>query len=243
MTIQNLINAEFDFAQLGANIKEWYDGLMATESIVSIFDTVDSAISSVLPAAAIAGILLAFSLIIALFGKRLLGFQKFIGALIVGFVCGAALVTPLVAEFVTLEPWIVGLVVGVVAALLSALVYFVGYIVVPGYAVYLVLMGGYYLPTAITDLTKGQWIISLVAAVVVVVILLLLRKWVEMLGTAFLGGWSAYVTLDALLYYTTESHFADMSAIAEYVDIIKIAIIALITLIGFIVQVKTRRRY
>lgn len=243
MTLQNIINADHDFASLGSQISEWYDGLKAEETISGLLGKADSAIASVLPAAAIAGIVLAFSLLLAFFGKKTLGLQKFIGCLIIGAACGVYYVAPWVNTMFTLDAWIVGLIVGVVAALLCKLVYVIGYAVIPGYATYLVLVGGYYLPEAVTSVTKGNWIIGLVGAAVVIVVLFLLRKWVEMLGTAVAGGFAAYACIDALLAATIGGGFAQIAAIADYVLYVKIAIIAVIALLGFIVQAKTRRRY
>ena len=237
MTIQNIINADFDLASLGAKVTEWYDGFKAEATLAGLLETADKAVTSVLPAVAIAGILLALSLVLALFGKKLLGLQKFFGCLIVGFACGVVYATPWVNGFFAVDAWIVGLVAGVVAALLGKLVYVLAYAAVPALATYTVLMGGYYLPESVTAVTKGNLVVALVGAAVVVLVLFLLRKWVEMLGTAVLGGLSTYVCVNAVLAAT-------MGQILDpNVPYIKLAIVAGVALVGFIVQVKTRKQY
>lgn len=241
--INNLINAKFDFAAIGVWFSELYASVTAHDGIASLISTAEGYINMV-PAAAVAGILLVLSLIMAFFGKKLLGFMKFVTCFGVGYALGVYYLTaPIQGAFASIPSWVIGLVVGAVAALLCVLIYFLAYVVGFGYSVYLVLMGGYYLPETITSFTKGNWIVSLAAAAVVIVIALLLRKWIEMLGTAALGGYLAYLSIDSLLVATVGHGVAGFDFLAPYELYVKLGVLALIGLVGFIVQVKTRRRW
>ena len=78
---------------------------------------------------------------------------------------------------------------------------------------------------------------ALAIALVVVVILFLFRKFIEMLGTAALGGFIIAESIRMLWDYTT----LDFLKGIEWVGALAITVV--IALIGFIVQVKTRERY
>lgn len=218
-------------------IKALANEILANPSIDKIVDLVKEYVY-LLPAVAITGILLALSLIEVFAGKKLFGLQKFIGFFGLGLVAGIHFVSPIINTYVTLSPYIIGLVVGVVAALLYRPLYFVCYAGGIGFITYYVLVKGLYLPEMITAYTKEQMIISLAAAVVVVVIALLLRKWIEMLGLSALGACGVFYCITKLMAQLANVGFAE----AVYVYF-QIGIIAVVTLIGFIVQVKTRKRY
>ena len=84
--------------------------------------------------------------------------------------------------------------------------------------------------------TYQNLMFSAVAALVVVIITLILRNHVEMLGTAAVG---AYILVRVVDKYYFD--FATVGVASE--TIVKLAAVAVITLIGFIVQFKTRKRY
>ena len=156
----NLANATFDFAAIGAWFSELWTNLLAHADILSLTTVLDGYVA-MLPAAATAGILLALALIVAFFGKKLLGVMKFLLCFVAGYALGVYyLAAPVQSIFEAIPSWAVGLAVGVVAALLCSLVYFLAYVLAAGGSVYLILMGGYYLPEELVTVVKGNMVID-----------------------------------------------------------------------------------
>ena len=236
MTFDGLINAEYDFAALGDQIKVLWEKITTDGGVMAIWDKVTSFLAQV-PAMAVTGVLLVLSLIQVFAGKRLLGLQKFLLFFAVGFACGAAFLAPLIPEMIKIDAWIVGLVVGLLAAILSGLLYSLVYIIAAGYSVYLICMGGYYLPETITGFTKGNMMISLVAGAVAIVLALIFAKLIEIVGTSALGGWCAALCVIELLAQAGTALDEGTAAIVTYI------VLGVLALIGTIVQFKTRKRY
>lgn len=240
---QDLIYAKFDFAAIGEWFTAQYDTVVNSAGVKTVLDTITGYLDQFGPLL-VSVLLLALSLVQVFFGKKLLGFQKFLACFAIGYACGVSFLGDQVKTMINvIEPWMTGLAVGLVAALLCTLVYFLAYVLAAGYSTYLILMGGYYLPADITSFTKDNWVVSLCVAAGVVVIALLLRKWIEILGTAFLGGWCAYLSIEALLVATTGNGFSGIEFLASYTTIVMWVIIGIFALLGFAVQIKTRRRY
>ncbi len=174
-------------------------------------------------------ILLAFALLMAFFGKKLLGPQKFIAFLAVGFGAGEVYVAPLLVDILpSLPAWVSGLVIGLIAALLCKFLYWIAVAVATGYSVYLVLYTDMFFA-----LPEPKQIIAAVAALVAIVLVFLFLKFFERLGTAFLGGFLSATLLMSVV---------DFSFIPLDAAITKWILIGVIALLGFIVQIATRSR-
>lgn len=239
VTTTDFLNATFDFASLWQWITSLFQSMIAHPTVDG-YITLAEGYMAMLPALMVPGAFLVLSLILAFFGKKLLGLQKFIVCFGAGFLVGAVIVHPMIANFIQgISAEILGVVIGVVFGLLCKPAYFLAYIGVAGYSAYLVLMGGYYLPETITAMTKGNMTICLGAAAVAILLALIFRKWIEMLGTAVLGGFCTYLSVDALLLAVTGAGLAAFPS----AELIKGVAIALVAFLGFVVQVKTRRRY
>jgi len=228
------VAAGFSFDEIGAWFKDLFGKVTAEGGPVETYwSTGLDFIKGLLPLAWILpAILIALSLVQVFAGKKLLGIQKFVACFVVGYALGAVLLTPVIAELFAIADWIVGLVVGVIAALLCKPIYFLSYVVAAGYGVYALCMSDV-LPEAIASFTNN-WIVALVAAVVAIVLVLILRKWIEMLGTAALGAWTLYLSVEALLLTF------DLSFDSAYELWWKFGTLAVAGILGFIVQVKTR---
>ena len=220
-----LINGQFGFAEIG----EWFAYLWASFFELEIGVMVNDLLAN---AGIIAtAVLLVLSLLQLFVGKKLLGFQKFILFLFVGFTCGALYLAPVVEGF-GLPVLVPGIVVGVIAALLCKPLYVISYIFTAAASIFSLCYSGAILP----DITEGNLIIGAAAAVVAVVLALVLRKVIEFVGTSFLGALCAYLCIDTLI-----GGFDAM--LGDAVAIVKWVIIGVLALVGLIVQVKTRRRY
>ena len=248
-TVENEVFMEFfeklgagkiGFSEVGAEAGKIYDQVAAEGGTVANLwnqgvGYIEGLVSSylwVIPA-----VLAVLSLIQLMFGKKLLGFQKFVACLVVGFACGVTFVYPLLAQInITFIPdWVVGLVVGLVAALLSKPIYFLAYVIAAGGATYILCTGGI-LPEAVSSFTK-DWYIGVAAAVVAIVVALLLRKFIEMLGTSALGGFTLALSINSILIITGVAPAGQQLAGWAFW-----AIAGAAALIGFIIQVATRRK-
>ena len=209
------IKADADIAAL------WEKGLTALSSIHAYF----------------AYIFLALCLVEAFFGKRLLNLQKFLACFIVGFACGVHYLSPFVDKVFVMPSWITGLVVGLVCAVFCKVIYVIAVALAAGYGTYVVAFSGSILP-AVTKFTKGNIIFSLVASAVVLLLVFLLLKVLEMLGTSFLGSWGAVKCINTAISFMNWSWLAGKTGVIVYW-----AVIGVLTLITFLVQWKTRKRF
>ena len=132
--------------------------------------------------------IIALSLIVGLFGRRLSDPIRFILLFAVGFVASVYWLAPLVTTFVPDIPaYAVGLTVGIFAAVMSRLIYNLVYVGCIGFDVYNICLNGIFL-VEITAMTKGNLAASVGVAVGVTIIALVLRKYLEMIITAAAGG-------------------------------------------------------
>ena len=237
----NIINSFVDGSVTFGSIGEWFGGIFEAataegSAAARYFEIAKNFLEGVLPFAWIIPAVLALLSLIQVFaGKKLLGLQKFLASFVAGFALGAAYVTPLISDLgVALDDWIVGLVVGVIAALLCKLVYFLAYVIAAGAAAYTLCVSGI-LPEVVSVYTKDM-IVAIVVAVVAIVLALVLRKLIEMLGTAVLGGWTLALSIEAIIVALMPQY----GALESWLILVIMGVAALV---GFIVQVATRKRY
>lgn len=226
-----IINASYTFEDIWSKIKTVYTHVTEV-SCVDLVDSVKTALSGVVPF--MAYIIIALALLETFFGKKLIGIQKFVLSFVLGFLGGAAVVAPVISKLVEIPEWISGLVVGVVAAVLCKIVYWLVYVFAAGYSVYMILLSGAYLEF-ITASTKGNQVIALAGAVVAIVLALIFRNLIERAGTAALGAWGLVYGVKKLYDFTALVPGAE--------KIVGLVVFGVIALVGFIVQVKTRKRY
>ncbi len=231
----NLKDAKWGFGRIIEYFKGLNSAVSANEHIAMLIDKVVAAVENI--SMIFPYIVIAVFLIECLFGKKLLNLQKFLASFIFGYAIGVHYLTPLVHKVFDIKAWIVGLVIGIVAAVLCKIVYILAVMIVSGYGVYVLFYSGTVL-TALTSYTAGKWVPSLVVGAVAIVIVLLLLRYIEMLGTAFLGAWVVVKFLNLAISFTDWSWLAGTAGVIVYW-----VIIGIIALLGLIVQFRTRRRY
>ena len=229
-----LINVEYDLPTFIDKLKYVFNSIFRTQGsdTRALIDMVKGMIGAYMAYVPI--ILIALCVIEVLFGKKFYGIQKFFICFLVGFMGGVYFIADIVAGFVVVPDYIVGAAVGLVCAILYKLFYFIGYVGTFGYLAYMVCFLG--MIPVVSAYTYQNLMFSAVAALVVVIITLILRNYVEMLGTAAVG---AYILVRVVDKYYFD--FATVGLASE--TMVKLAAVAVITLIGFIVQFKTRKRY
>ena len=146
-------------------------------------------------------LLIALSLVVGLFGRRQSGLLRVVLLFAVGFVASVYWVAPVVQEFVTIPGYAIGLAFGILAAVMSRMIYDFVYIGCIGFDVYNICFNALFL-VELTALTQGNLASSVGVAVVATIAALLLRKYLEMIITAGIGGLGIAFFLKQLVDYT-----------------------------------------
>ena len=153
--------AEYDFNAIGQFFKNLYNGSF-TGKIAEIWDSIWGALSAIHPF--VGYLLLALALVELFLGKRLLGFQKFLGGFAIGYAASVIYLVPVFADLIPAIgdfAWIIGIVFGVVGVLLRKPIYMVVYIIAAAYIPYYVVYSG-----TLVESLGGQLAIAAAAAVV-----------------------------------------------------------------------------
>ena len=147
-------------------------------------------------------LLIALSLVVGLFGRRQSGLLRVVLLFAVGFVASVYWVAPVVQGFVSAIPgYAIGLAFGILAAVMSRMIYDFVYIGCIGFDVYNICFNALFL-VELTALTQGNMATSVGIAVVATIVALLLRKYLEMIITAGIGGLGIAFFLKQLVDYT-----------------------------------------
>lgn len=223
-----LREARLGFGVIADLIRNYYYEITADPDVSAIWNGIMSAIGPIFKT--VATVLVIFSILVAFFGKKMMGFLKFVFFLMVGFFVGTHTLAGVIPPDIRFPSWIVGIVVALVAAVLYRFLYIVLYSVAFGYSGYLLIYNGFYLmsnPVYSIDRALG----CVIASLVVLILALVFRKYIEMLGTSFLGAWLA------VWFFSTQ-----LFTFSASVGILMIPT-ALLTVLGVLIQFKTRRRY
>ncbi len=203
--------------------------------MLSIWDSLKNFASGFI--GAVPYILMALGVLVLLFGKKMGGFVKFVGFFIVGFFLGVYFLEPVIPAEVPISPWVVGIVVATVSAVLSKSLFVATYSVAVLYSMYRLCYHGFFFDTQ-HEFSVGKSLTALTVAVIVLVLSLIFFRFVQMFLFSALGAWMI------------TSGFAigiiDLGAIPKLGSnswILEVSVIALLTVLGFIFQLKTRRRY
>lgn len=226
--------ASFGFEEIFTAISGFCDKLLHDFNISELFSGMWWHLRYVKPFVPV--ILFALWMVIAVAGKRLFGIIRFLAIFGIGFILGVYTLSPLVLEVLpTLPTWVIGLITGIVAGVLSKVVYLFALIVTVGYGTYVICYRGA-IPF-LSSLTAGKEMVGLIAAIVLIVLSLVLLKYVEMLGTAMLGGYGMACIIRGWYDYTSLPVFVGR----EWLGVLILTVI--FAVIGFFIQFKTRERY
>lgn len=151
-------------------------------------------------------IVIALSLIVGLFGRRLSGVIRTVLLFAIGFVASVYWLAPLVQPFAAIPALYIGLAVGLLAAVLSRMIYNFVYIGCIGFDVYNICFNAIFF-AEITAHTQGNLPLSLGVAAAAVALALFLRKYLEMIITAAAGGIGVAFFVKSLFDYTASFSF------------------------------------
>ena len=233
--ISHLIGARFSFSYLWDFVTDLYKSVTADESVLSVLDALKNFASSFLEV--LPYILMVLGLAILLFGKKIDGFIKFVGFFIIGFFLGIYFLVPVIPAEVPIPEWVIGIIVGVIAAVMSRFLFVASYSIAVLYSVYRLCYHGFFLDTQ-HEFSTGKALTALAVAAIILVLTLVFFRFVEMLLFSALGAWFIISGFGIAII--------DLGEIANLGDkswILEVSIIGIITLLGFLFQFKTRRRY
>ena len=133
-------------------------------------------------------LLIALSLVVGLFGRRQSGILRVVLLFVIGFFASVFWVAPVVQDVIpTIPGYVFGLAFGILGAVMSRMIYDFVYIGCIGFDVYNICFGALFL-VELTAFTQGNMASSLGVAVVATFVALFLRKYLEMIITAGIGG-------------------------------------------------------
>ena len=182
-------------------------------------------------------ILIVACLGVAFFGKKIIGVIKFCFFFVVGFAVGTHYLAPLLPSEIDIPAWIIGVVVALIAAVLYRFLYIILYTVTIGYGAYVFAYYGFFVRNDAVY-SNGRAAACLVVALVFLIIALAFRKYIEMIITSFLGSWCA-----VLLFRYHICKFEKLSLFSGHFWIAIMVPTIIITAVTAVVQIKTRRRY
>ena len=228
----NIKDGVFGFETVINAIVNLYYSIAQNSTVRFIWDWLANLLGD--HAALICTLLAMFCVSVAFFGQKMMGFLRCVAFFIAGFGLGVELLAPLIPQEIQIPAWVVGLVVAIVAAVLSRFIYYGVYAVVGLYGVYMLSYNGFYIPGF--EVTKGNHIVSMIIAVVIVVLLFIFRRYVEMALTAGLGGWFSTVLIGCFVY-----DFAAWPIFGGRWWVAFMSVGLIIAIPGMIVQVITRK--
>ncbi len=233
--ISHLIGARFSFSYLWELVVDLYKSITGDSNVLAIWDALKDFTSSF--RGALPYILMVLGLVVVLFGKKIDGFIKFVGFFIIGFFLGVYFLVPVIPPEVPIAGWVIGLIVGILAAVMSRFLFVASYSIAVVYSVYRLCYHGFFLDTQ-HEFSAGKALMALAVAAIILILTLVLFRFVQMLLFSALGAW--FITSGFGIA------FIDLSEIPKLGDkswILEVSIIGIITLLGFLFQLKTRRRY
>ena len=230
-----MIGARFSFSYLWEQVVELYQSVTANGDVLSIWDSLKNFASSFL--GAIPYILMALGAIVLLFGKKIGGLVKFSGFFILGFFLGVHFLAPVIPEEIPIAPWVVGLIVATISGVLSKLLFISVYSAAVLYSVYRLCYHGFFFDNQ-HEFALGKALTALAVAAIVLILTLILFKFVEMLLFSAFGAWM--ITSGFAIGIIDLGSVPKLGANSW---ILEVSVMGLIALLGFIFQVRTRRRY
>ena len=175
--------------------------------------------------------------VIAFFGKRIYPVLRFILFFIMGFGLGIYLLAPpIIGMLPNMPVWLIGLAAGIVISVLSKFLYYPTLALFIAAPVYTLFHSGIGV-AALSSMLQGNKVVAAVGAAVAVVLVFLVLKFAEMLLTAMLGGYGIAIVVKALFDYTAFGIFEGRAWLGV------LLVTLLFAIPGFIVQVRTRKRY
>ena len=229
--MKELLDLVYGFRAKEMNFNEFIGGLGAWFNDIGVGGPIMDVVSkSWFPFFA-----MAMGAIFLFYGRKWFGCLKFLSCAAVGFVAGLIVNPMLVGMLPFLEgkAWITGALCAMMLAVLNKLLFGIAYFGLPPVVVFAVCYYPGILPKDLPSV--GNLPKCLFAAAGMLLIMLIIRSDFERIVTAIEGSLMLNYGIKRIFDYT-----ASVPDIAPYVDLVVIAVFALI---GFVYQYRRRRRY
>ena len=182
-------------------------------------------------------LLIVSCLCVAFFGRKIMGAVKFCAFFFAGFCVGTHFIAALLPSQIDIPSWIIGIVIALIAAVLSKFLYVLLYFVFFGYGTYAFVFYLIMLNPAETY-TNTKAIVCLILGVIVTVVAFVFRRFVEMAVTSLLGSWAAMcLTVKHICNFAAWPLFGGNELVGMIIAV------SVISILAFLVQFVTRRRY
>jgi hypothetical protein len=227
--------ARFTFQVIRQWLTSVFEAVTANADILGVWNGIMTLIAPIHRTVVIIAIILC--LLSTFFGRKLMGVIKFLLFFVLGFTLSVQFIAPLVPTQIHIAPWIIGLVVALVAAVLSRFLYTLLYLVFFSYGTYTAVFSLLLLDPSATY-TDTKAVVCLLISIAVTVIAFVFRGYVEMALTAIFGAWATVVLFTGSIYnFTLWPLFGGDAGLAIFIAT------ALLSALGLLVQIVTRRRY
>ncbi len=230
-----LKEARFGFGAFWQWVTDLYYSMTVNPDIAVVWNWLMNLIRPIY--AVVPYVLILLSLSISFFGRKMMPVLKFVFFFVIGFALGVHFITPLLGRVVAVPGWVCGLVIGVVSAVIYRFLYMGAYAVACLYSVYILCYSGFYISPAVEHST-GRALLCLGISAVAVILAFMLRKYLEMLGTAMLGGYLVAVIFRGFIF-----DYRQLAFLASTPKVGAFLIAFLIGIPAAVFQYKKRRKY
>ena len=232
---KSLIQGDFGFYELWEYFVNLYYAVSKAPDVMNIWAALMKVLDPIY--SAVPYILIALCLLIAFFGKKLMPVLKFLGCFFVGFVCGVYFIGPVLMAIINVPPWVCGLVLAIIAAVLYRFIYYAAYGIAFVYFVYVFCYTIFYMRDYESH-NVTRFFLCFGIAVGVTMVGFMLRRYIEMAGTAFLGGYLVSYTIRCMIFdYKALDWLQDMPWLGAAVITVIIGIPACVF------QYRTRKKH
>ena len=226
-------DGSLDFARLGEFFKSCFDAFFMNEHLVKIWTAIKAFFGGL--GVALPILLFAITLIIMLLGKKLISVERFIAFTVLGYIVGVLGVSPLINKIFALPEVVSGIILALVAAVLSKYLYHTAVALAAGYSVFLV----FYTDSVFATIgTQGNLTVCIIFGAVAAALVIIFSKITAMALTSALG---AYLTTRVVTVFIKNYEAPDVMGGKGW--ILTLCITLVLGVVGFIVQYKTRTRY
>lgn len=228
-----LVDGGVTFASVGEFFRSCLDNFNANEHLSGMWSAIRSFCDSL--GIALPIILSALCITLMLCGKKLISVERFLFFTVLGYVVGVLLVSPLINTIFALPELVSGLVVAIVSAVLSKYLYHAFVMIAAGFSAFLL----FYTDSVFASFpTQKQLVLCVVIAAACAVLVLIINKVAAMLITSACG---SYLLTRVVVLFVVNYEAPDVMDGKGW--ILTVCISAVLTVVSFIIQYKTRTRY
>ena len=226
-------DGSLDFARLGEFFRGCIDAFYANEHLSGMWAAIRAFCDGL--GIALPIILLVLCALVLFLGKKLLGVERFVAFTVLGYIVGVIGISPLINKIFALPEFISGIIVALVAAVLSKYLYHAAVAIAAGYSLFVI----FYTDSVFAAVsTQGQLTVCIIIAAIAAALVLIFHKIFAMLLTSALG---SYLVTRVVVVFLKNYEAPEVMDGKGW--IVTLSAVAVLTIVGVVVQYKTRTRY